>query len=544
MKKLESISWIVLFVSISFTLLIWIGYSYSLTQSQYSSFLDNADSVTLSISDELEHYEQILIGIMGLYASSEKVQLDEYRAFIDLHQIDKRYPGLQGIGYAQHTVHEDKIKLISLMNGYGVENFDIKPSGDRDEYYPILFIEPSDVRNAQAVGYDIYFEQTRHDAVNTVKETGTTTITGKIILVQEIDENIQNGFLMMDPIYSNDDSSLQGIVYAVFRINDFVQATINMETFEHHRLKIYDEYVSDETLFFDSELIHDSKFDTADYSTTITSSINNRNWVFVFEGVKTPFDQISTLILFFIPIVGFSMSFLLFYVFNIIAKNLKLTQDVLRSEKISAMGIMASRLSHDLRNPLTVIKNTLQLMKMNFGSNIDEKTEKFSKRIEDSVDSMSNIIEDVLQFSKTSELKKEAISFNQTIQNVISNIDVPSRIKISLPEDDHIIFCDKNKMKSVFSNLITNSIQSIKDDGSIFIRVEDTPTHLIISFEDSGPGIPKDKLNQIFDPLFTTKPTGTGLGLGICKSIVEGHGGKITVKNAPTTFSISLPKNS
>jgi signal transduction histidine kinase len=515
-----------------------------LTQLQHQSFLTDADFVTNSIFNEIDHYEQVLLGTKGLFAASEIVELDEWRAFINTHNIPTRYPGLQGIGYAQHTMHEDQAKLISLMKEYGVENYQIKPSGDRSEYYPVMFLEPLDMRNKNAIGYDIYFEQTRHDAVNTSIEIRDTAITKKIILVQEIDENIQNGFLMLIPIFSNADSdSLQGIVYAVFRINDFIQVTINMQQFDHIRLKIYDDYISDETLFFNSDDISESILDDIDFSTTITPSIHNKHWVFVYDGVKNSIDSIQHLILFSIPLVGFSMSFLLFYIFRIFGTNLRLTQNAINTEKIAAMGMMASRLSHDLRNPLFVMKSTLELMVVNLGSNMDEKTEKFVKRMNNSIETMSNIIEDVLQFSRTSDLKKESLSLNATLQSVISNINVPNKIKILLPDDDYSINCDKNKIKSVFFNLFTNAIQSIEDYGTISVGVEDDLDKIIISFEDSGSGIPKDKLDRIFEPLFTTKLSGTGLGLGICKNIIERHGGTISVKNNPTTFRITLPKS-
>jgi len=120
---------------------------------------------------------------------------------------------------------------------------------------------------------------------------------------------------------------------------------------------------------------------------------------------------------------------------------------------------------------------------------------------------------------------------------------VPKNIKINLPKNEISIKCDKSKMDSVFSNLISNSIQSIKDEGLITVSVEDDSQNTIISVVDSGSGIPNDKISQVFDPLFTTKSSGTGLGLQICKKIVEQHGGEISVINNPTTFTIILPKN-
>jgi signal transduction histidine kinase len=96
-------------------------------------------------------------------------------------------------------------------------------------------------------------------------------------------------------------------------------------------------------------------------------------------------------------------------------------------------------------------------------------------------------------------------------------------------------------MSIVFVNLLLNSIQAMDPQGKIAIRFYPSQDNIVIEFVDSGPGIATNILPKIFDPLFTTKQHGTGLGLATCKNIIEGHGGKIYVKNNPTTFTIVLP---
>ena len=476
--------------------------------------------ITTAIEDELGQYEQVLVGAQGFFAGSDIVDKSEWTSFAKMQNIETRFPGLQGLSYAEYTLHEDREKLISKMKSYGNDNFTIKPDGDRDEYYPVLFLEPLDDRNEKAIGYDIYFEDTRSSAINLLKETGETTITGNIILVQEIDQDVQNGFLMLSPIYSNNEpEKLQGIVDTVFRINDFVQETIDPMLFENVRLKIYDQTISDQNLFFDSNSISDSLIESSEFTSTASLSIYNRDWIFVYEGIPPPLSIVSEIILFAIPIVGFSMSVLLFYLFRVVSKNLVLSEQA-----------------------LTVVKSSFELLKRHLGNDVDEKTKQLSKRIEISIDAMSSIIDDVLQSTRTSEIQKENAILNDILKNVVSNIDVPSKIRINLPKEDHSIFCDVTKIKSVFSNLLTNSIQSISGEGTIVVSIIDKPEHQIITFVDTGTGIPKESLSKIFDPLFTTKSSGTGLGLGICKNIIDQHGGTISVKNNPTTFTLKLPK--
>ena len=115
-------------------------------------------------------------------------------------------------------------------------------------------------------------------------------------------------------------------------------------------------------------------------------------------------------------------------------------------------------------------------------------------------------------------------------------------MKITRPSNDASITCDTKQIEVVFSNILLNSVQAMENSGEIKIRITENDENVSIEIEDSGPGIPEDKIEQIFEPLFTTKSSGTGLGLVSSKNIVEQHNGTITVKNNPTNFEIKLPK--
>ena len=106
-----------------------------------------------------------------------------------------------------------------------------------------------------------------------------------------------------------------------------------------------------------------------------------------------------------------------------------------------------------------------------------------------------------------------------------------------------MIYCDPDQIEVVLENIILNSSQAIgEDSGSITVTFHEENEYVLILIQDSGGGIPENIISKIFDPLFTTKRGGTGLGLASCKSIIESHNGTVTVKNNPTTFRIKLPK--
>src|SRR5574340_419207 len=155
---------------------------------------------------------------------------------------------------------------------------------------------------------------------------------------------------------------------------------------------------------------------------------------------------------------------------------------------------------------------------------------------------MDNQIGGVLDFVRERPLKIEQFSSNTLIANTLENISVPDGIQIVTPEQNVSMTGDLAQLEIVLSNIIINSIQAIGESGKITISVEDKSNAFVISITDSGPGIPEKYMHKIFEPLFTTKQLGTGLGLASCYTIIKNHGGEIWVKNNPTTFTIRLPK--
>jgi len=212
-----------------------------------------------------------------------------------------------------------------------------------------------------------------------------------------------------------------------------------------------------------------------------------------------------------------------------------------KQEKLSAIGELSARIAHDLRNPLGIIKNSVELIEISSKYNDDENLKKKIKIIRNASERMSRQITNVLDFARTSSLQLEKKSLLKILESSLKS-NVPDSIKIIKPQNDVEIQCDAKQLEVVFNNIITNSVQAIENSGEIKISITDSQSNVKIEIEDSGPGISHENMEKIFDPLFTTKPSGTGLGLVSCKNIVEQHGGSISVRGNPTTFEIVLPK--
>lgn len=536
---------IALFASIVVTTIIWIIILDFDNQSQKLEFISLTEKMTLQIEDSLETHEQVLRGFEGLFSASIEVTPTEFTNFFNIQKIHERFPDLQGVGYISHvSSEEEKILLMQKMENYGIE-YEIHPEGIRSEYYPVVFLEPQDFRNNRAIGYDVYSEEIRREAVEKSKEIEKTVLTGKIILVQETEENIQNGFLMLLPVYSLEEktgeiSRFQGFVYSVFRMNDFVEGILGTEIFKDIEVKIYDGAPEEKNQFFSSDYFSSSPRRNG-FSHNQILEFGERTWSIAYVGgiPNAQSFQDARLI---IPITGYTMSFLLFYSFFLFSKNIKLTKTMIKQERISALGELASRFSHDIRNPLSNIQLALGIIKQKKNLESNDIKEKF-QIIEKNLDRISHQVENVLDFVRIHPLEKEKFNLNALLIESINSLTIPKNIKINLPKNDVISFVDPFQIQIVFKNLITNAVQAIGEkEGEINIKIIDGLTESIIEFIDSGPGLTDLNSKEIFEILTTTKQTGTGLGLVTCKQIIENHGGTIEVKEKPTTFTIKIPK--
>lgn len=222
-----------------------------------------------------------------------------------------------------------------------------------------------------------------------------------------------------------------------------------------------------------------------------------------------------------------------------ISERIKLREKLVKAERMSSIGQLASRMAHDIRNPLSIIRVSLENLKLKY--DVDATTEESFDRVERSIDRIAHQIDDVLDFVKGHPAELSQVKFSEIILESLDSLTIPDEIKLILPKDDIKIIADKKLFSIALNNLILNAIQTIDGIGTVEIITEEND-EVIIQVKDSGKGIPKKDLDKIFELLFTTKQQGTGLGLASVKSIIESHGGIISVTSPPTVFTITLPK--
>ncbi|MBK8364393.1 MAG: HAMP domain-containing histidine kinase [Bacteroidetes bacterium] len=223
-----------------------------------------------------------------------------------------------------------------------------------------------------------------------------------------------------------------------------------------------------------------------------------------------------------------------------------------QSERESAWREMAKQVAHEIKNPLTPMKLSVQHLQRNL-QHKDDKDREFVNRISETliqqIDTLSAIATSFSDFAKMPQAKPEKLDLLQIITPIADLYrEIPNlEIKLSGNNEAHFVHADKDHLNRIFSNVLKNALQAIPDErkGKITIDIKNTINDIRIEISDNGIGIPDDKKDKIFIPNFTTKSSGTGLGLAMVKNLVEQSGGKVwftTEVNSGTTFYIDLPK--
>ena len=216
----------------------------------------------------------------------------------------------------------------------------------------------------------------------------------------------------------------------------------------------------------------------------------------------------------------------------------------LKAERLAAIGQLAGMVGHDLRNPLAGIKNAVYLLRKKQGDFIGEEGLRMLNTISSAVAHADSIINDLLDYSRDVHLEVEEYSSKSLINYVILAVKVPTNVRVLERTEDHLLWIDANKIQRVFINLLKNSFDAMPNGGQLEIGSRLNGDFVEFVFVDTGTGMSEEVLSKLFTPLFTTKAQGMGLGLSICKRMIEAHGGKVSVQstlNVGTKFTVSLP---
>jgi len=211
-------------------------------------------------------------------------------------------------------------------------------------------------------------------------------------------------------------------------------------------------------------------------------------------------------------------------------------------KNLEVVGEMSSKMAHDIRNPLTILKTSVDLLKIRQKNDEDSLMSTSLSRMETAILHITDQADDVMSFIKSPKLDFKLFNLKIILDDLVQELVIPGDVNVSISNKSCRVKWDQTKIRVILTNILQNAIRSVGTKGSIKLGLSESTTSVTITISDSG--IPDENMGKIFEPLFTTKKMGTGLGLASCKQIIDMHGGNISVKNKPTTFTLKNSKKS
>ena len=539
-------------------------------------FESNCNDIKLKLDARLKAHAQLLRGGAAFFAASDTVTQEEWRKFINSEKINRNLPGIQGVGFSLIIPRNQLKQHIQSFRENGSPDYDVIPVGDREIYTSIIYLEPFSGRNLRAFGYDMYSEPIRRKAMEISRDSNYAMHSGKVLLVQETNEDVQAGALMYVPVYRNGmqtntveerKAAIKGWVYSPYRINDLVNGILgNWDLPNENRihLEIYDnDNISVEALLYDSQSKNKvTNKEKPNLYLKIPIVFNGKKWTLQFTGNNENLSIYRGEI-FIVLFSGITISILLFALsLALIHANFRARQIHLLNKQLEKLNIDKDRfisiLGHDLKNPFHNLLGLSEVLTEDIRKLNTDEIEDIANNINKSAQIIINLLEDILLWARTQQgnfpFKPQVLSLSEICKNIIETLKPNANAKnIAInyfAKDETSVFADVDMLKTTLRNLVSNAIKFTNNGGAININAEKNSEIVTISVSDNGIGISSDNLAKLFDisEVLTTKgtakETGTGLGLLLCKKFVEKHGGKIWVESEVgkgSDFKFTLP---
>jgi signal transduction histidine kinase len=577
-------------------------------------FANAVESTRDRLEQRLDLYVALLRAGVGMFAVTPEVGPEQFRTFIDRIDVAQRYPGIQGIGFTRRFAPAELEALQAERRANGVPDFRVWPEQERAEYHSIVYLEPLDVRNTAALGYDMYTEPVRRSAMERARDTGEPVLSGRVTLVQEIDDRTQAGFLIYAPVYRGgfDPGTLEsrreallGYVYAPFRADDLFMGIFGRERQPRVAFDIYDgDRLTPEALLYTSRFYGTEPVARSPFADTVSIEFAGQPWTLVFTPT-TAFDLgsrrhlvplfgglgvVLSVILFGLALlegrathraqqharraegfsrqVGEQAAALEAQVQEVRALNEELAaandelvlthraaeQARRDAEAARAQADEANRaksqflatMSHELRTPLNAIAGYVDLLELGLRGPLNEQQLADLDRIRRAQQHLLGHVDDVLNFAKIEVGRVRYTLEPVTVETVLLDLD---NLVVPLAQAKRIAFrresadpglrvsADREKMLQILLNLLANAIKFTPPGGQVSVQSRRLDGGVSISVEDTGQGIPPERIHAVFEPFvqistdLTRVNQGTGLGLAIAHELATGMGGALSVQS-------------
>jgi signal transduction histidine kinase/CheY-like chemotaxis protein len=569
--------WAVLLSCLLFTLAGTTYVSHVAQKQDSERFTRAVQEVQAEVEQRIESSITLLRAGRALFAANEEISQAEFAQYVANMELRSRFPGVQGIGFSTRVAAAEVPRLERELRGEGLERFNVWPAEPRrEEYHSIIYLEPLDARNRVALGYDMFSEPVRREAMVAARESGLPVASGKVTLVQEIDEPKRPGFLIFLPVYRGNPvpatveerrSTLIGFIYLPFRSHELLRSVVKSLNQEHLIVRIFDgAEASPAALLFDSAGDRPNVAVSTTLVRTEALKVGGRQWT-VSVAAGPWFAGASARL---VPIIfglGIGISVLLFLLTRAeaqagaeserIARDLRQSEEALQVASRAKDEFLAT-LSHELRTPLNAILGWTRMLRL--GHLEESRRVTALEVIERNARAQVQLIEDLLDVSRiiTGKLRLDmkAIAVNPVIEEAVNTVR-PSAdakgVRLISQSDPHVgaIFAAPDRLQQIIWNLLSNAIKFTPTGGLVELRAARVGNAVRLTVRDTGVGIQPAFLPHVFerfrqaDSTTTRSHSGVGLGLAIVRHLVELHGGTISAasegEGKGATFTVTFP---
>lgn len=516
------------------------------------------------ILERFAAYQILLRGVRGLFAGQEDVTRQEFHDYVERLELGETYPGVQGIGFSMRIDARQMDSVSRAMRRSGFRDFRVWPPSTGPDYHAILYLEPLDLRNRAAIGYNMWTDPARRAAMERARDTGQPAISAKLQLVQEITQDKQSGFVMYAPVYGDPEtpptieerrSKLIGFVYSPFRADDLFTGIFAREDNPRVTFRVYDG-----TEALAANELHESQRRGASKTEARRQplleqqhivTVAGRPWLIQYASSRAFEASLDRWLAPAVGALGVVISLLLF---GVTRAESRARFEAEESKAIRARFFAA--MSHELRTPINAILGYNDLLLAGVYNPLTDEQEESVQRSQIAARHLLELVNDVLDVSKLESgrvtLKSDPVEVPHLLGELVTTIRPTAesngcKIVTECTGENLVVHTDTRRLSQILLNLLSNAAK-FGSGKPITVRCTGGASGVTIEVSDLGPGIPPDQQRQIFEE-FVQLPSGvaggTGLGLPISRRLATLLGGSLTVDSTPgngSTFRLSLPR--